>query len=662
MTVADGWVRRAAAGPVLALVLALALALATGSAATAQQLPSDIPADFTPNRTTFDYDRRSVDIPMRDGVRLHAVILSRKDAHHAPIILERTPYGADEDTGHAASAHGAMTVAPAAAMLLDAGYVLVYEDVRGKYNSGGAYVNERPLIGPLNASGVDHSTDAYDTIDWLVKNVANTNGRVGIVGTSYPGMMAAMALVRPHPALKAAVPANPVINTWMNDDDFHGGAFRLIGYDYYYQQDAAKGDAGELWRDAYDDYDTFLRAGSASGFVKSRDLGQLPYLKRMHDHPAYDGFWHAQALDEILPRQPQTVPTLWVSGQWDQEDQYGATAAFIAVSRNDPGHVNHLVIGPWKHGGWAGNGSTLGAISFGSDTALWFRRKVMLPFLDEHLKDGDRKDRGRPADLPPVLAFQTGSNEWQRLDHWPLACPAGCAQPMQRLYLQHDGALAFAAPLPDHGDEAASDSYVSDPTKPVPYRLRPIRPTYAKGSTWGQWLVDDQRLFADRPDVLTYQTPPLTRPVSIAGAAVANLVAATTETDGDFVVKLIDVYPDEYPDKPEMGGYQLGIAMDIFRGRYAAHGFGQAAPLVANRPTTIRFALPQASHSFLPGHRIMVQVQSSWFPLYDRNPQRFVPNIFDARPGDYQKATVTVFHSPREASFVELPVVPAPAG
>ena len=630
----------------MAMMVSGAFPLA-GTGVDAQQLPSDIPAKFAPADATFDFSRKAVDIPMRDGVKLHAVILAMKDAHDAPILLDRTPYGAEDDSSKNASAHGAMQVGAANAMLLRAGYILVFEDVRGKHGSEGAYVNERPLIGPLNASGVDHSTDAYDTIDWLVKHVENTNGRVGIAGTSYDGMMAAMALVRPHPALKAAVPENPVINTWMNDDDFHGGAFRLIGYDYYYGQDAAKGDAGDLWRDAYDDYDTFLRAGSASDFVRSRRLDQLPYVKRMHDHPAYDAFWHAQALDEILPRQPLTVPTLWVAGQWDQEDMYGAVAAYQALTRNDPDHLNHLVIGPWKHGGWAGDGSSLGAIRFEGDTAMWFRRHVMLPFLDAHLKTG-----GKPDDLPPVLAFQTGANQWQRLDRWPLACTTGCATPMQKLYLRAANGLAFTPPV-----QIASDSYVSDPAKPVPYRLRPIRPTYAKGSTWGQWLVDDQRAFADRTDVLVYQTPPLTEPVAISGAPVANLIAATTGTDGDFVVKLIDVYPDEYPEKPEMGGYQLGVAMDIFRGRYAAKGFGHAEPLVANHPTTIRFALPSANHVFLPGHRIMVQVQSSWFPLYDRNPQSFVPSIFDAKPTDYRKATVTLFHTPREASFVELPVV-----
>ena len=405
----------------VAMVMA---ALLAGTSAGAQQLPSDIPEAFEPASASFDFTRKAVDIPMRDGVKLHAVILSMKTAKDAPILLDRTPYGAEDESSKAASAHGAMQVSAANAMLLRHGYILVFEDVRGKHGSGGAYVNERPLVGPLNASGIDHSTDAYDTIDWLVENVAGTNGRVGIAGTSYDGMMAAMALVHPHPALKAAIPENPVINTWMNDDDFHGGAFRLIGYDYYFEQDAAKGDAGDLWRDSYDDYDTFLRAGSASDFVHSRGLGQLPYVKRMHDHPAYDAFWHAQALDEILPRQPQTVPTLWVAGQWDQEDMYGAIAAYEAVSHNDPNHVNHLVIGPWKHGGWAGDGSMLGAIRFDGDSALWFRRHVMLPFLDANLKTG-----GAPTDLPPVLAFQTGDNQWQRLDSWPVACATGCAVP-----------------------------------------------------------------------------------------------------------------------------------------------------------------------------------------------------------------------------------------
>ncbi|MGI4731709.1 MAG: CocE/NonD family hydrolase [Janthinobacterium lividum] len=622
-----------------ARLLAAALPLAVlAAAAPAQTLPADTPAKFTEVTASFDYEHRHVDIPMRDGVTLHATILIPKGVRDAPILLQRTPYNAESTQSRAASAHGRMLVSAAMADYVDAGYILVSEDVRGKHGSKGAYVNERPLRGPLNPTRVDHATDAWDTIEWLVHHLPESNGRVGMVGTSYDGMMVAMALTDPHPALKAAVPMNPVINTWMGDDDFHGGAARIIGYDYYYGQDAAHGEAGDLWRDSYDDYDTFLRAGSASAFVKSRGLDQLGFIRKLHDHPAYDAFWQGQALEAILPRKTPTVPTIWVAGQWDQEDMYGAVAAYEALAKVDANHTQHLVLGPWRHGGWAGDGATLGPVKFDADTALWFRRTVMRPFLDGLLKTG-----GTPAAVAPVLAFETGTNRWQAMPSWPAAGAA------QRLYLQPAGGLSFTAPATD-----GADSYVSDPAKPIPYRIRPIRPTYATGSTWGQWLVDDQRPFSDRTDVLTYETPPLTAPVSMAGAPVANIVASTTGTDGDVVVKLIDVYPDEYAPDAKMGGYQLGVSMDILRGRYR-EGFTSAKPIQPGVPLAYRFTLPNADHVFLPGHRIMVQVQSSWFPLYDRNPQTFVPNIFDAKPGDYQKATVSVFHSPAQASYIELP-------
>ena len=495
--------------------------------------------------------------------------------------------------------------------------------------------------GPFNKSKTDHATDAWDTIDWLVKNVPETNRRVGMIGNSYDGMMVAMALTDPHPALKAAVPANPVINTYKGDDDFHGGAARIIGYDYYYTQDAAKGSAGDLWRTTYDDYDEFLRAGSAGDFAASRGLDQLPFIKRLQDHPTYDAFWQAQALDEILPKRTPSVPTLWVAGQWDQEDIYGAVAAFRALQPVDPQGLNHLVLGPWRHGGWTGDGSTLGAIRFDADTSLQFRRDTLMPFLDANLKTG-----GKPVDLPRVVAFQTGTNRWQRLANWP------AANATQRWWFGANASLASAAPA-----TAGTADYVSDPAKPIPYRLRPIRPTYGANSTWGQWLVDDQRPFSDRTDVLTFTTPPLAAPVTIAGAAVVNLVASTTGTDMDFVAKLIDVYPDQYTVDQKMSGYQLPVAMDILRGRYR-DGLSDPKPIAPGQPTAFRIVLPNASHVFLPGHRIMVQVQSSWFPLYDRNPQTFVPNIFFAKPGDYRKATVGVAFGPR-GSNIELPVVPA---
>ncbi|WP_267388303.1 CocE/NonD family hydrolase [Sphingomonas sp. GC_Shp_3] len=629
----------------VALVLA-GTALVSTLGVSAQTLPNGIPAKFAPVTATFDYDRREVDVKMRDGVALHMILIVPKGARDAPILLERTPYNADNATSKQDSAHAVMLVGPAFAEMLRAGYILAVEDVRGKYGSKGEYVNERPLIGPLNGSKVDHSTDAFDTIDWLTKHVPESNGRVGIVGTSYDGMMAAMALVHPHHALKAAAPMNPVINTWMGDDDFHGGAFRMAGYDYYFSQDTKRGSGDNLWRDAYDDYDTFLRAGSASGFVKSRGLDQIQVVKDLHDHPDYDAYWQAQALETILPREKATVPTLWIGSLWDQEDMYGAAAAYEATAKNDPDHLEHLAIGPWSHGGWAGTGDSLGPIRFQSDTGTWFRQHVLIPFLDSHLKTG-----AAPADIAPVTVFQTGSDVWQRLPTWPSACAQGCAQANRKLYLQAGGALSFTAPTTDGADE-----YVSDPAKPIPYRLRPIRPTYATGSTWRQWLVDDQRPFSDRTDVLTYETEPLTTPLALAGAPIADLVAATTGTDGDFVVKLIDVYPDEYFEKPDLGGYQLPIAMDILRGRYR-ESFSTPKPITPDAPLGYRFALPNVNHVFLPGHRIMVQIQSSWFPLYDRNPQTFVPNIFDAKPGDYRKATIRVFHAPAQASAIELPVV-----
>ncbi len=613
--------------------------LALASPGLAQEPPSDIPKAFKPATATFRYERRVIEIPMRDRVKLHTVLLIPKGLRDAPILLDRTPYDANSAIKDGASPDPEQLVSNANAELVRAGYILAFQDVRGKHGSDGVYVNERPLRGPDNPGKVDHATDAWDTIDWLVKHVPESNGRVGMIGTSYDGMMVAMALTDPHPALKAAVPANPVINTYKGDDDFHGGATRVAGYDYYFSQDKAKGEAGDLWRSSYDDYDEWLRAGSASDFVRAHGLGQLPVVQRLHDHPTYDAYWQAQALEDILPRRAPSVPTLWVAGQWDQEDIYGAVAAFEALAPVDPRGLEHLVLGPWRHGGWAGDGSSLGPIRFDADTAKQFRQETLIPFLDANLKTG-----GKPFDMPRVLAFQTGANRWQRLDGWPAASAA------QRWWFGANGALGRTPP-----GAASADDYVSDPAKPIPYRLRPIRPTYAENSTWREWLVDDQRVFSDRTDVLTYTTLPLDHPVAIAGAAAVTLHLTTTGTDGDFVAKLIDVYPDVYGPDHKLGGYQLPVAMDILRGRYR-DSLSAPKAFVPGQPATLKVVLPNADHVFLPGHRIMVQVQSSWFPLYDRNPQTYVPNIFDAKAGDYRKATVKIDVGP-DGSFVDLPVL-----
>lgn len=620
----------------------------TSPPALATSAFNDIPAKFTPDTSRFDFVRREVMIPMRDGVKLHTVLMIPKGEAHAPILLERTPYNASKLMSRGESSHGDAVLSLAQGELFDAGYIIVMQDVRGKDGSEGDYVSTRPLAGEFNPTRVDHSTDAFDSIDWLVKNTPESNGRVATLGTSYDGFTTLMSLVNPHPALKAAVPMNPMVDAWRGDDDYHNGALRQVGLDYYYGQTATKDSSEDIWRGGYDDYTTLLNIGSAYDIGKLFGGQDLPTWKRVLDHPTYDDYWRGQAMDKILGDRPVTVPTLLVHSLWDQEDIYGALAVFAAIKPKDPGNTRvFLVIGPWHHGQESHEASSLGAIKFDGDTGRHFRREVLLPFLDAHLKEG-----GAPANLPVVTAYETGTNRWKSYDRWPLSCASGCASVSKPLYLQADSALSFEPPM---ASAAGFDAYVSDPRKPVPYRVRPIRPTDAHDSTWRQWLVDDQRPFSDRTDVLSYQTQPLKAPLKIAGSPVAHLFASTTGSDADFVVKLIDVYPESYPEQPEMGGYQLAVSMDVLRGRYRDDPTHPKA-FTPGATTSVNVPLPNANHVFLPGHRVMVQIQSSWFPLYDRNPQTYVPNIAYAKPADYVAATMKVFHEPRAQSFIELPV------
>jgi putative CocE/NonD family hydrolase len=637
-----------------------ALLLATGGLLQAAETPqakysdypSETPAKFVPSTAGFDYVKRDVMIPMRDGVKLHTVILVPKGASHAGILLTRTPYDANALTTHSMSGHlGPMLQGydNATDIIVEDGYIRVVQDIRGKYGSEGDYVMNRPLHGPLNPTPVDDATDTYDTIDWLVKNIPESNGKVGTLGISYDGFEPLMALFNPHPALKVSVPMNPMVDGWMGDDWFHHGAFRQQNLSYIYEQVASRDNSIKWWTSYHDEYDLFMHYGSAGALADAYGMRQLGFWNKLLAHPAYDSFWSEQAVDKLLAGQPLKVPVMLVHSLWDQEDIYGALAVYRAIKPKDgSGNMVRLVMGPWHHGQEIDEGSSLGAIRFGSDTAKYFREKILRPYLAQYLKDGAPK-----AGLAPVTAYQTGSNQWQRLPRWPLACENGCATKSRALYLQADHKLGFDAPAGD----AAYDEYVSDPAHPVPFRARPIQPVgYGDGQTWSQWLVDDQREASGRTDVLSYVSEPLTAPLTISGSPEVNLVAATSGTDSDWVVKLIDVYPDQVAEQPEMGGYQLAVAMDIFRGRYR-EGFSAAKPIAANQPLPYRFALPAANHVFLPGHRIMVQVQSSWFPLYDRNPQTFVPNIFLAKPADYVKATQRVYHAPARASFVALPVV-----
>ncbi|MFL6793447.1 MAG: CocE/NonD family hydrolase [Sphingomicrobium sp.] len=612
----------------------------------------DIPPAFVPPRGEFQYVRRQVMMPMRDGVKLYAVLIIPRDPGNLPspagperypIMLDRTPYSAE----HATSRNGQLgpwpenVLAPAYAELVRAGYIVAVEDVRGKYKSEGDYVMNRPIRGPLNPTAVDHSTDAYDTIDWLIRHVPESNGRVGTIGTSYNGFTALMSLVNPHPALKASVPMNPMVDVWKGDDWFHNGAFRQEMISYVYGQTASKKSDEDWFTGGYDDYNTYLRHGSAGAYGRAMGMEQLPFWRRLVQHPAYDEFWSGQAVDRILARAPLTVPTLIVGSEWDQEDIYGAPAAFNAVKASPNAH---LVLGPWHHGQENGSAATLGPLDFGGDTGKWFRTNVMIPFLNEHLKDGP------PARIARVTAFEAGTNQWQRLPDWPTACMTGCPANLTPLYLAPDERLSFTAPA-----ARASDAYISDPAKPVTYRARPNLSPWAQGSTWRYWLVDDQRFADGRPDVLVYASEPLKAPLRLAGTPFVHLVASTSGTDSDWIVKLIDVYPDQVPDKPALGGYQLAIAMDVIRGRYREDPARPKA-LTPNAPLTYEFALPTVNYTVQPGHRLMVHVQSSWFPLYDRNPQTFVPNIFFARPEDYRPATQRVFTGPG-GTWLGLPVV-----
>jgi putative CocE/NonD family hydrolase len=618
--------------------------------------PSETPATFVPVADSFDYVKRDVMIPMRDGVKLRTVILVPKGAKGAPILLTRTPYDANALTSHAQSAHLGPTLHGydnATEVIVEGGYVRAVQDVRGKYGSEGDYVMNRPLHGPQNPTPVDHATDTYDTIDWLVKNVPESNGRVGILGISYDGFLPLMALVNPHPALKVSVPMNPMVDGWMGDDWFHNGAFRQQGMAYIHDQQAHRKNEVKWWSGHFDEYDLFMEAGSAGELGRRHGLEQVGFWRRILEHPSYDAYWRDQAVDKILGAQPLQVPIMLVHSLWDQEDIYGAPAVYKAIEPKDTGNDKvFLVMGPWHHGQEIADGSTLGALKFNSDTALYFRREILRPFLDQYLKDGAPR-----ADVAPVTAFETGTNTWRRLPAWPAGCASGCSLKPMPLYLNAGLKLSFVAPK---AGESAFEEYVSDPAKPVPFRARPIQPIgYGNCMTWSEWLVDDQREASGRPDVVAFVTEGLTAPVKISGQPVANLVASTSGTDSDWVVKVIDLYPDEVAGQAALGGYQLMVSADVFRGRYR-ESLEVPKAIAANQPLPYRFALPTANHVFLPGHRVMVQVQSSWFPLYDRNPQTFVPSIFWAKPGEYRKAVQRVYHAPGQASFVELPVVTTP--
>ena len=606
----------------------------------------DIPRTFKTATPAFNHSRMESMVPMRDGVKLFTIVAIPSDATGSmPIVLTRTPYSAARRASRIDSPDIAMALPAVDQALVQDGYIRVYQDVRGRYRSKGKYIMTMPTRGPFNSGQVDQVTDAWDTIDWLVNNVPGNNGRVGITGVSYDGFLTLMALLEPHPALKAAVPVNSMVDSWVGDDFYRHGAFRTVMLEYVYRQTASKSaDHGIPW--GYSDlYSAILEAGSIGELGRRYGADRLPAWNRLLDHPAYDDYWQDQAVDRLLANVPRKVPVLTVHSLFDQEDIYGPLASHaVLASRDRKARKTHLAIGPWCHGQMTGDGSALGSLKWDADTSLQFRTQMLQPFWDHHLKGV------KPAEpLPPVLAFETGRNRWSRHDAWP---PKDEMEPA-RLYLHPGGGLSLEPPT--SAGEPFTE-YVSDPAKPVPYRPRPIRPSFAGGgSTWSRWLVDDQRSFADRPDVLTFIGEPLSTPVTVRGEVTATLFASSTGTDADWVVKLIDLYPNEVPAQLELGGYQLMVAGDILRGRYR-ESFEVAHPIPPGEVLPYRVPMPHVNHTFLPGHRFLVQIQSSWFPLYDRNPQTFVDSIAWAALDDFQKATQRIHHAEGAASYLEMSV------
>ncbi|MEO8029836.1 MAG: CocE/NonD family hydrolase, partial [Gemmatimonadota bacterium] len=538
------------------------------------------------------YERRELTIPVRDGVKLFAVALIPKGAHEAlPIMLNRTPYGATNAIGTDALPGDYKELA-------EDGYIFVVEDIRGRFKSEGDFVMSRAQEDPRSPKGINESTDAYDTIDWLVKHLPNNNGRVGVMGTSYPGWRAGLAGVGAHPALKAISPQAPMTDTWLGDDFFHQGAFRqTMGVDFVsFMEIDPKGFSGFDYP-TLDRYDFYSRFPTLDSLAKSTGVDKLPTWVAMSAHPAHDAFWQGRAMQNFLTK-PE-VPTLFVGGFWDQEDILGPQLGYRTVEKADTNHSNHIVLGPWFHGMWNGpGGDSLGPIRFNMMTADWYRANVLRPWFAYYLHGmGDGK-------FPEAWAFETNENQWHRFDHWP---PKNAAP--KSIYLRESGTISFEAPKA----ASAFDSYTSDPAHPIPYIQRPD-----DGAGWQTWLERDQRFVDGRPDVLTWKSAPLTEDFTIAGDVVAHLFASTTGTDADWVVKLIDVYPDTVADRPQMRGYELMVNADIMRGRYWK-GFDMATPIPANTVTPFTVDMHQQLYRFMKGHRIMVQVQSSWYPLYDRN-------------------------------------------
>jgi putative CocE/NonD family hydrolase len=581
-------------------------------------------------------DVREAMIPMRDGVKLHTLIFSPKTIEGPlPIIMSRTPYGI---AGSAARLNGSYKE------LADDGYIFIFQDIRGRFGSEGTFVMQRPVRDRSDGRSIDEATDAYDTVEWLIANVPGNNGRVGQLGVSYDGWLTAMSMLEPHPALRAVSPQASPADMWLGDDFFHNGAFRLsYGFEYATAMETSR-QTESFTFDRYDTFEWYLALGPLPNVNAKYLHGRIPTWNDFAAHPSYDGFWKRQTLIPYITS--VRVPVLSVAGWWDQEDFYGPLRIFEALEEHDSKNVSVLVVGPWNHGGWnRGEGSSLGPIKFGTPTGNHFRKEIQAPWFAYYLKD-----KGEPPAFEAVT-FESGANAWRTWEEWP---PRSRTRD-RSLYFHPEGRLSFAPPEDKQRD--AFDTYVSDPAHPVPYRHRPVQATYfPHGSGWPTWLVEDQRFVDDRPDVLSWESAPLEEDLAIAGRISAQLFASTSGSDSDWIVKLIDVFPEKMPEDWKMAGYQLMVANDVFRGRYR-RSFEKPEPIPPGEVKAYTVDLHTQNYCFRKGHRIMVQVQSTWFPLIDRNPQTFVPNIFEAKPGAFQTATQRIYRSAGHASHVTVPIV-----
>jgi len=591
---------------------------------------------YSQNTEGLLYRKMTAMIPMRDGVKLFTTILYPYNSNAKfPILIQRTPYGADIPLRTDTSVSLKRT---SFSSLASGGYIFVIQDIRGKYKSEGKMTIHQPLTHRTEKGSVDESTDTYDTVDWLVKNLKNNSGKVGLYGISYPGWLALAGSVDPHPAMKAVSEQACMSDLFLGDDFHHNGAFRLsYGMEYSYELENDHTKDSNFPFPQYDLYNWYLNLGPLSNVQKNYFHGAIPTWNSFIEHPNYDAYWQKNSPLNYIPE--IQIPMLHVGGYFDQEDLNGPQLMYPFMEKGDKKGFNHIVLGPWNHGQWGrGKADSLGAISWGSNTAEYFQA-LQKKWFDYYLKnEGDGK-------FEEAYAFQTGNNIWKTYSTWP---PLEVEK--KKLFVGPHSSLSFN-PI---GQTGHSD-YISDPSQPVPYRSLPIEATYGKGSRWRTWHVEDQRFVTTRPDVISFQGDTLSQDLTVTGQITAHLVASTTGSDADWVVKLIDVYPNFDPNNYKMSGYELPVAMEVFRGRFR-HSFSKPEPMVPGKPEEIVINLHQINHTFKKGHKLMVQIQSSWFPVIDRNPQKYVENIFEAQPEDFIKAQQSIYYGGENSTYIELPI------